>query len=180
LKKIIEAPPFEHGAKVTFTVNGKSPGFAADPLPQWYRNVVDEAAVPIYGAKMLDAGKGGTIGFLNTIQKELDGAVIHNAGLFDPAAKGHAPDESVDVVALKKFTSVMTYTLSGIMTADKTLIEPVMEELAVPATEVVMSETMDDSPEAETMTSDATKTSQILVGLTLVIGSMTVASLGLW
>jgi len=172
LKKIIEAPPFEHGAKVTFTVQGKAPGFAADPLPQWYRNVVDEAAVPIYGAKMLDAGKGGTIGFLNTIQKELDGAIIHNAGLFDPAAKGHAPDESVDVVALKKFTSVMTYTLSGIMTADKTLIEP--------ATEVPMSETMDDSPEAETMTSDATKTSQILVGLTLVIGSMTVASLGLW
>jgi len=115
LKELIEAPPHAHGANVTFTVAGASPGFAAAPLPSWYRDIVDEAAVPIYGNKMLDAGKGGTIGFLNTIQKKLSKSIIHNAGLFDPAAKGHAPDESLDVNAVKKFTSVMAYTFQGIM-----------------------------------------------------------------
>merc|ERR1712048_43373 len=116
VKNILEASPHEHGAKVTFTIGGKAPGFAADPLPAWYRDIVDQAAIPIYGAKMLDAGKGGTIGFLNTIQKKLEGSIIHNAGLFDPAAKGHAPDESLDVIAVKKFTTVMAYTLQSLTT----------------------------------------------------------------
>jgi len=133
LKDILEAGPHAHGANVTFTVDGASPGFAAEPLPTWYKNIVNEAAVPVYGAEMLDAGKGGTIGFLATIQKKLDGAIIHNTGLFDPAAKGHAPDESLDIEAAKKFTSVMAYTLQGLMTADRTAKESTVVEVLLPA-----------------------------------------------
>ncbi|CAB9512290.1 peptidase, M20 [Seminavis robusta] len=123
LKRLIEAPPHAHGANVTFTIGGTSPGFAADPLPAWYQNIVNEAAVPIFGAEMLDVGKGGTIGFLATIQKKLEGSIIHNTGLFAPSSKGHAPDESLDIEAVKKFTSVMTYTLQSLMTADRTVEE---------------------------------------------------------
>lgn len=134
LKEILEAPPHAHGANVTFTLSGASPGFAAEPLPDWYREIVNQAAIPIYGAQLLDVGDGGTIGFLNTIQKKLEGSIIHNTGLFDPASNGHAPDEFLDVNAVKKFTSVMAYTLQSLMTADKTITPSTTEEAAVERT----------------------------------------------
>lgn len=131
LKELLESPPHDHGTIVTFTPSGASPGFAAEPLPDWYREIVNKAAIPIYGSEMLDVGKGGTIGFLATIQKKLEGSIIHNTGLFDPASKGHAPDESLDINAVKKFTSVMAYTLQSLMAAEKNTNPTNDEEVAV-------------------------------------------------
>lgn len=56
-------------------------------------------------------------------KKKLEGSIIHNTGLFAPSGKGHAPDESLDVEAVKKFMSVTAYTFQGLMTADTTLEE---------------------------------------------------------
>lgn len=75
VKEIIKATTNDHVANVTFAfaVGGRSTGFAAAPLPTWKKSIVNEAAVPIFGAEMLGVGKGGTSGFLATIQKEARG-----------------------------------------------------------------------------------------------------------
>lgn len=181
VKKILEALPHDHGAKVSFTVTGTSPGFAADPLPAWYKEIVNEVAVPLYGAEMLDIGKGGTIGFLAKIQKKLQGSIIHNSGVNDPASNGHAPDESLDVGDVKKFTSVLAYTLHGLMSHDMTAEDSTTiaeEEVAVgktPAAEdtpaEVVESSLPDEPEPAASSGVPSGESRML-GLAVMFGGL--------
>ena len=53
-------------------------GFEAEPLPTWFRTIVDTAATQIYNQggdnkSFVDSGVGGTIGFLAVIQDALKG-----------------------------------------------------------------------------------------------------------
>jgi hypothetical protein len=54
-------------------------------------------------------------------------AIIFNTGLFDGDCNCHGPDESLDIAAVKKFTSVFAYTVHSMLAADKDTGE-MMEE----------------------------------------------------
>jgi hypothetical protein len=45
-------------------------------------------------------------------------AIIFNTGLFDGDCNCHGPNESLDIAAVKKFTSVFAYTVHSMVTAD--------------------------------------------------------------
>jgi hypothetical protein len=45
-------------------------------------------------------------------------AIIFNTGLFDGDCNCHGPNESLDIAAVKKFTSVFAYTVHSMLTAD--------------------------------------------------------------
>ena len=122
LKKTFETGPHRYGASVELTKVSSSEGFAANPLPAFYSSIVDDASEQLYDGKpMMDSGLGGTIGFLSTIKEALHEAfgnyntIMHSTGLFDPTASGHSKDESLDVDAVKKFNSVLTYTMHQVM-----------------------------------------------------------------
>ena len=58
-------------------------------------------------------------------------AIIFNTGLFDGDCNCHGPDESLDIAAVKKFTSVFAYTVHSMLTAtDKkdNTVRKMMEE----------------------------------------------------
>jgi hypothetical protein len=61
---------------VTVELDSMVQGFDAEPLPAWFRNIVDKAATQIYNQgdkSFVDSGVGGTIGFLAVIQDALKG-----------------------------------------------------------------------------------------------------------
>jgi hypothetical protein len=85
IKQTLEAGPHDYGANVTVELDSTMvQGFDAEPLPAWFRNVVDKAAAQIYNQgdkSFVDSGVGGTIGFLSVIQDALKGMLHHCFGL---------------------------------------------------------------------------------------------------
>lgn len=53
----------------------------------------------------------------DTEEETSGGTIFHNTGLFDPSSNGHAADESLDVDAVKKFNTVLAYTIHKSTTA---------------------------------------------------------------
>ena len=77
IKQTLEAGPHNYGATVTVELDSIVQGFEAEPLPTWFRTIVDTAATQIYNQgdnkSFVDSGVGGTIGFLAVIQDALKG-----------------------------------------------------------------------------------------------------------
>ena len=77
IKQTLEAGPQNYGANVTVELDSIVQGFEAEPLPVWFRTIVDTAATQIYNQgdnkSFVDSGVGGTIGFLAVIQESLTG-----------------------------------------------------------------------------------------------------------
>ena len=77
IKQTLEAGPQNYGATVTVELDSIVQGFEAEPLPTWFRTIVDTAATQIYNQgdnkSFVDSGVGGTIGFLAVIQESLKG-----------------------------------------------------------------------------------------------------------
>ena len=81
IKQTLEAGPQNYGATVTVELDSIVQGFEAEPLPTWFRTIVDTAATQIYNQgdnkSFVDSGVGGTIGFLAVIQESLKGMLCY-------------------------------------------------------------------------------------------------------
>ena len=81
IKQTLEAGPQNYGATVTVELDSIVQGFEAEPLPVWFRTIVDTAATQIYNQgdnkSFVDSGVGGTIGFLAVIQESLKGMTCY-------------------------------------------------------------------------------------------------------
>ena len=81
IKQTLEAGPQNYGANVTVELDSIVQGFEAEPLPVWFRTIVDTAATQIYNQgdnkSFVDSGVGGTIGFLAVIQESLKGMTCY-------------------------------------------------------------------------------------------------------
>ena len=85
-------------------------------------------------------------------------AIIFNTGLFDGDCNCHGPDESLDIAAVKKFTSVFAYTVHSMFTAadkDNNTVRKMMEE--------------EKSPDEEDTEGEATTTASIVFSSNTVV-----------
>ena len=86
IKQTLEAGPHNYGATVTVELDSMVQGFEAEPLPVWFRTIVDTVATQIYNQgdnkSFVDSGVGGTIGFLAVIQDALKGMLCYATVLY--------------------------------------------------------------------------------------------------
>lgn len=106
IREVLEdQPPF--GARVSFTVDKKSPGWNAPEIPAWLETALRQASNMHFGKNYAAQAQGGSIPLINIFQNRFPGAAILVTGLLGPGSNAHGPDERLHIPGAHKLNACL-------------------------------------------------------------------------
>jgi len=101
IERTITRKAYPMGAKVTFEDGVCAPGFGCPVFEPWLERSMNSASMAYYGNPSAHYGEGGSIPFMDFLQKNYEKAQFMVLGLIGPEANAHAPDEYLNIGMLK-------------------------------------------------------------------------------
>jgi len=141
VKKTITEKPYPMGAKVTFTDTMCCPGFGCPVFVPWLNRSMNEASKAYYGNPAAHYGEGGSIPFMDFLQKRFKKAQFMVVGLIGPEANAHAPDEYMHIGMCKGLMCCVANILADASNAfcGRSAIEVGLEQKAIEMEEMMKS-----------------------------------------
>jgi len=141
VSRTITEKPYPMGAKVTFEDKMCCPGFGCPVFDPWLQRSLNEASLAYYGNPAAHYGEGGSIPFMDFLQKKFKKAQFMVVGLIGPESNAHAPDEYMNIAMCK---GLMCSVASVIVDASnaycgKSTIEGGLEQKAIEMDEMMKS-----------------------------------------
>merc|ERR1712150_194343 len=112
VKRVIEKGPYPYGAKVSFTDAMSAPGFGCPVFTPWLVNSMNRASMAFWGKPPAFFGEGGSIPFMDFLQKMFPEAQFVVTGLLGPASNAHAPDEMFHIGMFKGLAASISVMIS--------------------------------------------------------------------
>ncbi|CDW83647.1 peptidase m20 [Stylonychia lemnae] len=102
-----------YNAKVTVSGGHAGNGWCQKHLQEWLHNALTEAGHKFFGGKDYGSfGEGGSIPFLNELQKKYPDTQIVAMGLVGPGANIHGPNENINLVYAKKLVKTLAHVIN--------------------------------------------------------------------
>lgn len=111
LKVLFERDP-PYGAKVTFSGEKASAGWAAPLLAPWLEKAADEASKTYFGHAAAYMGEGGSIPFMDMLGKRYPEAQFLITGVLGPASNAHGPNEFLELNYARKITACVAHVVA--------------------------------------------------------------------
>ncbi len=112
LVEVVTADPPE-GARVSVEATGES-GFDAPETARWLADAMGDASVAYFGQPAGALGEGGTIPFLNQLQRKYPAAQFLVTGVLGPDSNAHGPNEMLHLPTAKRVTACVAHVLSQV------------------------------------------------------------------
>lgn len=110
LKALLERDP-PHNARVGFTVDMASPGWAAPPLAPALADLCDDASRRTFGLPAASLGGGGGIPFLSMLGRRFPAVQFLVTGVLGPESNAHGPNEFLHLPAARNLTAALAHIL---------------------------------------------------------------------
>jgi acetylornithine deacetylase/succinyl-diaminopimelate desuccinylase-like protein len=111
LKSLFEQDP-PYGAHVKFEMGQCAPGWSAPKLNPWLLESVDRASQTFFGKKAAYMGEGGSIPFMDMLDKRYPQAQFLITGVLGPGSNAHGPNEFLDIPTGEKLTCCVAHVLA--------------------------------------------------------------------
>lgn len=109
-EKLSKDPPYN--AKITLHGGHAGSGWCQRQLDEWLHNSLNEAGKKFFDGKEYGSyGEGGSIPFLNELQKKYPDTQIVAMGLVGPGANIHGPNENINLVYAKKIVKTLAHVI---------------------------------------------------------------------
>lgn len=111
LKTSLETNP-PYGAKVSFEINDKGPGWNAPAEQAWLIEAAKAASLAYFGKEAVYMGEGGTIPFMGMLGKKFPQAQFLITGVLGPESNAHGPNEFLHLPTGKKLTACVAEVIA--------------------------------------------------------------------
>jgi acetylornithine deacetylase/succinyl-diaminopimelate desuccinylase-like protein len=112
LKEILEAEP-PYGARVSFTVQGASPGWDAPATEPWLLEALHAASERHFGKPAMFNGLGGSIPFMAMLGERFPRAQFFITGTGGPGSNAHGPNEFLHLPMAERLTACVADVIAA-------------------------------------------------------------------
>ena len=108
-KKLTENPPYN--CKVSVRIGEYGNGFASGDLSEKLKVSFNKSSQKLFGKDYYCFGEGGSIPFMNSIQKKYPKCDLLVTGVLGPLSNAHCPNECLNVPYTKKITVALAHAI---------------------------------------------------------------------
>ena len=108
-QKLTENPPYN--SKITVRIGEYGNGFASGDLSEKLKVSFNKSSQKLFGKDYYCFGEGGSIPFMNSIQKKYPKCDLLVTGVLGPLSNAHCPNECLNVPYTKKITVALAHAI---------------------------------------------------------------------
>jgi acetylornithine deacetylase/succinyl-diaminopimelate desuccinylase-like protein len=108
-QKLTENPPYN--SKITVRIGEYGNGFASGDLSEKLKVSFNKSSQKLFGKDYYCFGEGGSIPFMNSIQKKYPNCDLLVTGVLGPLSNAHCPNECLNVPYTKKITVALAHAI---------------------------------------------------------------------
>lgn len=107
---LTENPPF--GASISFECDSAGAGWAAQTMPRWLTDSMEESSQACFQKECVYYGEGGSIPFMHSLTEQFPNAHFFVTGVVGPKANAHGPNEFLHIPMVKRLTTCVSVVLA--------------------------------------------------------------------
>ena len=113
LTTLLEGNP-PHGAEVRFHTETPNPGWHAPILTDALRDTLETASANHFGESMASIGCGGSIPFMDALNRRAPKAQFMVTGVLGPMSNAHGPNEFLHLTAVRKLNACVAEVIARV------------------------------------------------------------------